>query len=82
MIYVWFTIICASILQDDDQGESVALSLLCSKNHALLEFFEEARYVNSSAHQGTIFFVQSESCEFEYLVSQSNPPTDTKNLLS
>lgn len=27
MIYVEFTIICASILQDDDQGESVALSL-------------------------------------------------------
>ena len=47
MIYVWFTIICASILQDDDQGESVALSLLCSKNHTLLEFFEEASYVDS-----------------------------------
>ena len=45
MIYVWFTIICASILQDDDQGESVALSLLCSKNHTLLQFFEEASYM-------------------------------------
>ena len=41
MIYVWFTIICASILQDDDQGESVALSLLCFENHTLLEFFNK-----------------------------------------
>ena len=38
MIYVQFTIICASILQDDDQGESVALSLLCSRGNTLMEF--------------------------------------------
>ena len=38
MIYVRFTIICASILQDDDQGESVALSLLCSGGNPLMEF--------------------------------------------
>ena len=36
MIYVRFTIICASILQDDDQGESVALSPLCSKVNGIV----------------------------------------------